>query len=65
MTPGPIVMDETGVGPENYYTIMEIIYNADGTEYARDPAYPIGDSLDDLRLDLRWMLEATKLPVLE
>lgn len=53
-------------GDEYWYAIHEVYYddNKQIETLTEEPVYPVGESIDDLRAELQWMLEALDNPVL-
>lgn len=60
-----VLQSKDGHG-EEYYTIREVHYNDDGTIYAysKDPRPAYGDTIEELRETLQWMLDCLDKPVL-
>lgn len=51
---------------KGHYSVREIFYEQDGKilGYGKEPAAPIGSSLEDLLQQMKWFKEAFNLPVL-
>jgi len=64
-TPGPTVIGDDGIGPEDYYTLVQVYEQNGEVRHDVEPAYPIGISVEELREDLMAMLAALDYPVLE
>ena len=47
------------------FRVEEVYYGKDGEPSGRCDAQPMGETLEDVRKDLKWMTEALERPVLE
>ena len=54
------------VKEKGYYTIREVHYNDDGSIYAysSEPRPAFGESIEELKETLEWMLKSLEKPVL-
>jgi len=64
------VVKKTNTGYDNleeYYGIHEVYYSEEGVPemVTVEPVGPAGDTLEELKQDLAYMLEALKKPVLD
>jgi len=52
---------------EEFYGIYEVFYNKKGEikSHSTEPVEPHGNTLEELKQDIEWMLEATKKEVLD
>lgn len=55
------------LGTEDVFTLREVFYDDEGKPelWSSDPCHPQGETLDDIRADLNYMLVALEAPVLE
>ena len=49
---------------DNYYKISEVFYNKDGSIFSYTNTGVGGESIDDIRETLEWMLECLDKPIL-
>ena len=51
---------------QDWYTIREVFYNHDGSifAYTEEPVDVSGETIEELRQSLGWMIECLALPVL-
>jgi len=52
---------------DGMFTIHEVYYNDKGdiTSISKDPMGPSGDTLDELKVDIEYFLQALDMPVLK